>query len=141
MRQLPGPRARNRDGLAFARGRRRRLQAGSEEALTEYRFGTHRARHLFCSTCGICSFYVPRCAPAPARLPRALPRAPDVVAGVAAGTNEPRGRSHPESYGVTVHCLRPGTVESVQVKTFDGEPARRRIVGGLTERALPARRG
>ena len=36
-----------------------RLIAGQSH-LTEYRFNTRVARHLFCSTCGIKSFYVPR---------------------------------------------------------------------------------
>jgi len=31
--------------------------------LTEYRFNTGTARHLFCSVCGIKSFYVPRSHP------------------------------------------------------------------------------
>ena len=31
--------------------------------LAEYRFGTGAARHLFCRTCGIKSFYVPRSHP------------------------------------------------------------------------------
>lgn len=31
-----------------------------EEALTTYTFETHTARHLFCATCGVKSFYVPR---------------------------------------------------------------------------------
>jgi hypothetical protein len=39
-----------------------RLLKGSD-ALTEYRFGTGVARHLFCSTCGVQSFYVPRSHP------------------------------------------------------------------------------
>lgn len=38
------------------------LLAGAE-ALAEYRFGTGAARHLFCRTCGIKSFYVPRSHP------------------------------------------------------------------------------
>ena len=33
------------------------------DALTEYRFGSGTARHLFCSVCGIKSFYVPRSHP------------------------------------------------------------------------------
>lgn len=33
------------------------------EALAEYRFHTGTARHLFCRTCGIHSFYVPRSHP------------------------------------------------------------------------------
>ena len=33
------------------------------EALIEYRFHTGVARHLFCATCGIKSFYVPRSHP------------------------------------------------------------------------------
>jgi hypothetical protein len=33
------------------------------DALTTYRFGTGTAQHLFCSHCGIKSFYVPRSNP------------------------------------------------------------------------------
>lgn len=33
------------------------------EALSEYTFGTGVARHLFCRTCGVKSFYVPRSNP------------------------------------------------------------------------------
>jgi hypothetical protein len=33
------------------------------EVLTEYRFNTGQAKHLFCSVCGIKSFYVPRSNP------------------------------------------------------------------------------
>lgn len=33
------------------------------DALVEYRFGTGTARHLFCRTCGVKSFYVPRSHP------------------------------------------------------------------------------
>jgi hypothetical protein len=39
-----------------------RLIEGAEQ-LTEYRFNTGTARHLFCSRCGIKSFYVPRSNP------------------------------------------------------------------------------
>uniref|UniRef100_A0A7R9TFM6 CENP-V/GFA domain-containing protein n=1 Tax=Prasinoderma coloniale TaxID=156133 RepID=A0A7R9TFM6_9VIRI len=35
----------------------------AHRVISEYRFGTHTARHLFCSTCGICPFYVPRSNP------------------------------------------------------------------------------
>jgi hypothetical protein len=38
------------------------LLAGADR-LTEYRFGSGAARHLFCRTCGIKSFYVPRSHP------------------------------------------------------------------------------
>lgn len=34
-----------------------------EECLTEYRFNTGIAKHLFCSYCGIKSFYIPRSHP------------------------------------------------------------------------------
>jgi hypothetical protein len=34
-----------------------------EASLTAYTFGTHTARHLFCRTCGVKSFYVPRSHP------------------------------------------------------------------------------
>jgi hypothetical protein len=33
------------------------------DALTSYRFGTGAAEHLFCSVCGIKSFYQPRSHP------------------------------------------------------------------------------
>jgi hypothetical protein len=33
------------------------------DVLTEYKFNTGAARHLFCSVCGIKSFYVPRSHP------------------------------------------------------------------------------
>ncbi|HYD36869.1 MAG TPA: GFA family protein [Allosphingosinicella sp.] len=39
-----------------------RLLSGAE-ALTHYRFGTGAADHLFCSVCGIKSFYQPRSHP------------------------------------------------------------------------------
>jgi hypothetical protein len=39
-----------------------RITSGQGD-LTEYRFGTHLARHLFCKHCGIKSFYVPRSHP------------------------------------------------------------------------------
>ncbi len=34
-----------------------------EEHLSEYRFNTGTARHLFCQTCGVKPFYVPRSNP------------------------------------------------------------------------------
>ena len=39
-----------------------RLLSG-RESLTTYSFNTHTAKHLFCSVCGIKSFYVPRSHP------------------------------------------------------------------------------
>lgn len=58
-------------------------------SLTEYRFNTGVACHMFCSTCGVQSFYRPR--------------------------------SNPDGVAVTIHCLDPGTVQEVRVKTFDGQ--------------------
>ena len=42
--------------------KRFRMLSGSD-ALTEYRFNTGAARHLFCKYCGIKSHYVPRSHP------------------------------------------------------------------------------
>ena len=47
--------------LIVPRARFRLLRG--EEALTEYRFNTGIARHLFCGRCGVKSFYVPRSNP------------------------------------------------------------------------------
>jgi hypothetical protein len=34
-----------------------------DEALSAYSFNTHTAKHLFCGTCGVKSFYIPRSHP------------------------------------------------------------------------------
>ena len=47
--------------LIVPRARFRLLQGA--DALTEYRFNTGSARHLFCRSCGVKSFYVPRSNP------------------------------------------------------------------------------
>ena len=47
--------------LIVPRSRFRLLQGADE--LTEYKFNTGAARHLFCGRCGVKSFYVPRSNP------------------------------------------------------------------------------
>jgi len=47
--------------LIVPRTRFRLLQGA--DSLTEYRFNTGTARHLFCRRCGVKSFYVPRSNP------------------------------------------------------------------------------
>lgn len=47
--------------LIVPKSRLRLLQGA--DVLTEYRFNTGTARHLFCSRCGVKSFYVPRSNP------------------------------------------------------------------------------
>ncbi len=71
--------------LIVPRSRFRLLQGADQ--LTEYRFNTGAARHLFCSRCGVKSFYVPR--------------------------------SNPDGYSVNVRCLKPQTIEQVEVQLFD----------------------
>lgn len=39
------------------------VKLSGQDNLTLYTFNTHVAQHYFCKTCGITSFYVPRCAP------------------------------------------------------------------------------
>lgn len=39
-----------------------KIERGAE-SLTNYQFGTKTAKHLFCSKCGVKSFYVPRSHP------------------------------------------------------------------------------
>ena len=39
------------------------LSIEGKDNLTLYTFNTHVAQHYFCKTCGITSFYIPRCAP------------------------------------------------------------------------------
>lgn len=47
--------------LTVPKTRFKLLQGG--DVLMTYQFNTHTARHLFCSVCGIKSFYVPRSHP------------------------------------------------------------------------------
>lgn len=47
--------------LIVPKSRFRLLQG--EDNLTTYTFDTHEAKHLFCKTCGIKSFYIPRSHP------------------------------------------------------------------------------
>jgi hypothetical protein len=47
--------------LIVPKSRFRLLQG--DDSLTTYAFNTHVAKHLFCSVCGIKSFYVPRSHP------------------------------------------------------------------------------
>ena len=39
------------------------LAPGTQEHLTEYRFNTQKAKHVFCKVCGVQSFYHPRSHP------------------------------------------------------------------------------
>jgi hypothetical protein len=39
------------------------LEGSSEEYLTEYRFNTKQAKHLFCKICGVQAYYAPRSNP------------------------------------------------------------------------------
>ncbi len=64
------------------------LELGAADKLIEYRFGTRTARHLFCSTCGVTSFYHPR--------------------------------SNPDGVAVTLACVDGGTIDSVDVRKFNG---------------------
>ena len=58
------------------------------DALSTYTFNTGVAKHLFCSICGVKSFYIPR--------------------------------SHPDGISVNARCIDGGSIESMQVRPFDG---------------------
>jgi hypothetical protein len=58
------------------------------DALSTYTFNTGVAKHLFCSICGVKSFYIPR--------------------------------SHPNGISVNARCIDAGSIESMQVRPFDG---------------------
>ena len=58
------------------------------DALSTYTFNTGVAKHLFCSICGVKSFYIPR--------------------------------SDPDGISVNARCIDGGSIESMQVRPFDG---------------------
>ncbi|XP_041348643.1 centromere protein V-like [Gigantopelta aegis] len=60
-----------------------------EDNITTYTFNTHVAKHTFCKTCGVQSFYRPR--------------------------------SNPDGYGISPHCIDPGTVEREEIEQADGQ--------------------
>jgi len=64
-----------------------KLLSGSD-ALATYTFNTGVAKHFFCSTCGVKSFYIPR--------------------------------SHPDGISVNARCIDGGSIESMEIKLFDG---------------------
>lgn len=63
------------------------LRTGEADLVT-YTFGTQTARHLFCGTCGVKGFYVPR--------------------------------SHPDGYSVNARCLDDASLDSLEIRPFDG---------------------
>jgi centromere protein V len=77
-----------------------KLLRGSD-VLTTYTFNTGTAKHLFCSVCGIKSFYVPR--------------------------------SHPDGFSINARCLDPGTVETLTVRSFNGQEWEQQYPKGRAE--------
>jgi hypothetical protein len=76
-----------------------------KEFLSVYTFGTHTAKHMFCSVCGVHTMGVPR------------------------GTPEEGGIS------VNVHCIEPETVEQVHVSYIPGEHFVSDVEPAITTRA------
>jgi len=75
------------------------LISGKEESLKEYRWGTGKSRHYFCSICGISPFYVPR-------------------------------SNSEDGFAITFAALDEGSVDSVEVRKFDGRNWDEFIIGG-----------
>jgi hypothetical protein len=66
------------------------------DALTSYTFNTHTAKHLFCSVCGIKSFYVPRSHPQGFSV-NARCLDPDTIAGMTVTASD--GRNWERTHG------------------------------------------
>lgn len=76
--------------LAFAPAERFRLLAG-EDALSDYRFNTHKISHVFCKTCGVESF----------------------AAGEVPGTGA-------RMAAINLRCVEGVDLDALPVKRFDG---------------------
>ncbi|GFW99858.1 centromere protein V [Trichonephila clavipes] len=105
-------------GFIVSQGNFELLQG--KDDLIEYTFNTEEAKHLFCKTCGVQSFYKPRSNPE--GIKKLVCCATDsalTMTNITKGVARLKERS--KQHGVMIYCIDPGTITEVKEIKFDGQ--------------------